>query len=176
MAENNKRRHLTAEEKLRILEEAQQPGVQIAELCRRHGIGTSQFYTWREQARQAAKQALSQPAGPTDANGVATGTLTSTVAEGKTISATISGTAITQMVAVTVNAGPAMRIPGSRRARSKTGAVTGCGPNQTCFRLTRAAGEGGRLRPARGRPAGFGVDRRKRRRRFTISSGRPACA
>ncbi len=56
MAESKSRRHLTADEKLRILEEAQQPGVQIAELCRRHGIGTSQFYTWR-------KQALSQPAG-----------------------------------------------------------------------------------------------------------------
>ncbi len=63
MAENSKRRHLTADEKVRILEEAQQPGVQIAELCRRHGIGTSQFYTWREQARRGAKQALSQPAG-----------------------------------------------------------------------------------------------------------------
>jgi transposase len=63
MSEAKTRRRLTAEEKLRILEEAQQPGVQIAELCRRHGIGTSQFYTWREQARQAVKQALSQPAG-----------------------------------------------------------------------------------------------------------------
>jgi transposase-like protein len=63
MPESRKRRHLPADEKLRILEEAQQPGVQIAELCRRHGIGTSQFYAWREQARQAAKQALSQPTG-----------------------------------------------------------------------------------------------------------------
>ncbi len=63
MSDAKKRRRLTADEKLRILEEAQQPGVQIAEVCRRHGIGTSQFYTWREQARQAAKQALSQPAG-----------------------------------------------------------------------------------------------------------------
>ncbi len=63
MSESSKRRRLTVEEKLRILEEAQQPGVQIAELCRRHGIGTSQFYTWREQARQGAKAALSQPTG-----------------------------------------------------------------------------------------------------------------
>jgi transposase len=63
MSEPSKRRHLSADEKLRILEEAQQPGVQIADLCRRNGIGTSQFYTWREQARLAAKQALSQPAG-----------------------------------------------------------------------------------------------------------------
>ena len=63
MSESQKRRHLSTDEKLRILEEAQQPGVQIAELCRRHGIGTSQFYTWREQARQGAKAALSQPVG-----------------------------------------------------------------------------------------------------------------
>jgi transposase-like protein len=63
MLETSKRRRLTAEEKLRILEEAQQPCVQIAELCRRHGIGTSQFYTWREQARKGAKAALNRPAG-----------------------------------------------------------------------------------------------------------------
>jgi transposase-like protein len=63
MSETTKRRRLTVEEKLRILEEAQQPGVQIADLCRRHGISTSQFYGWRETARQAAKVALSQPPG-----------------------------------------------------------------------------------------------------------------
>ena len=49
MSETTKRRGPTAEETLRIMEEAQQPGVRIAELWRRHGIGTSRFYTWREQ-------------------------------------------------------------------------------------------------------------------------------
>ena len=63
MSETSKRQRLTTKKKLRILDEAQQPDVQIAELCRRHGIGTSQFYTWREQARQGAKAALNQPAG-----------------------------------------------------------------------------------------------------------------
>lgn len=58
-----KRRRLTVEDKLRILEEAQQPGVQIADLCRRHGIATSQFYGWRERAKQGAKAALTQPPG-----------------------------------------------------------------------------------------------------------------
>jgi transposase-like protein len=58
-----KRRRLTVEDKLRILEEAQQPGVQIADLCRRHGIATSQFYGWRERAKQGAKAALAQPPG-----------------------------------------------------------------------------------------------------------------
>jgi transposase-like protein len=58
MSENGKRRRLTVEEKIHVLEEAQQPGVQIAELCRRHGIHTSQFYGWREVARRAIRAAL----------------------------------------------------------------------------------------------------------------------
>jgi Big-like domain-containing protein len=45
---------------------------------------------------------LTQPAGPTDASGVATGTLSSTVAETKTVSATANGTAITQTATVEV--------------------------------------------------------------------------
>src|SRR5712692_5373285 len=49
---------------------------------------------------------LTQPAGPTDANGVATGTLGSTVAQSKTVSAKINGTAITQTATVTVVPGP----------------------------------------------------------------------
>ncbi|MFI5340710.1 MAG: transposase [Candidatus Methylomirabilales bacterium] len=56
ISETTKRRRLTVEEKLRILEEARQPGLQIAELCRRHGIGTSQFYGWREQAPRGARR------------------------------------------------------------------------------------------------------------------------
>jgi transposase-like protein len=60
MTTSTKRRRITVEDKLRILEEAQQPGVQVADLCRRHGISTSQFYGWRERAREGAKAALSQ--------------------------------------------------------------------------------------------------------------------
>lgn len=50
--------------------------------------------------------AINQPAA-TNGSGVATGTVSSTVAEGKTISATINGTPITQTQAVTVNPGAA---------------------------------------------------------------------
>jgi hypothetical protein len=46
---------------------------------------------------------ITQPAGPTGANGVATGTLRSTVAGIKTITATMSGTAANQRPTVTVN-------------------------------------------------------------------------
>ena len=49
---------------------------------------------------------LTQPAGTTDANGVATGTLSSTVAGAKTVSAKANGTAITQAAVVTVSRGP----------------------------------------------------------------------
>jgi len=49
---------------------------------------------------------LTQPAGTTNASGVATGTLRSTVAGQKTVSATGDGTAITQTATVTVTAGP----------------------------------------------------------------------
>lgn len=45
---------------------------------------------------------LTQPAGPTNAGGVATGTLSSTVAETKTVSATISGVLVTQQPTVAV--------------------------------------------------------------------------
>jgi transposase-like protein len=63
MSTEAKRRRLTVEEKIHVLEEAQQPGVQISDLCRRHGLATSQFYGWREVARRAVKAALGQPPG-----------------------------------------------------------------------------------------------------------------
>ena len=58
-------------------------------------------------AATGSGNALTQPAGPTDANGVATGTLGSTVPEVKTVSATANGTAITQTATVTVTPGGA---------------------------------------------------------------------
>jgi hypothetical protein len=62
---------------------------------------------------------LTQPAGSTNGSGVATGTLSSTVAESKTVSATISGVAITQTASVTVAAPP------------NSPPVVNAGPNQT---------------------------------------------
>ena len=63
MSTEAKRRRLTVEEKVHILEEAQQPGVQIGDLCLRHGLATSQVYGWLEVARRAVKAALGQPPG-----------------------------------------------------------------------------------------------------------------
>ncbi|HET9383659.1 MAG TPA: invasin domain 3-containing protein, partial [Gemmatimonadales bacterium] len=50
---------------------------------------------------------LTQPATPTDANGIATGTLSATVAEDKVVSATVDGIGVTQTVTVTTAAAAA---------------------------------------------------------------------
>lgn len=52
------RRHWTAEEKLRIIEEARQTPCTVSEACRRHSVATGQFYTWEKQARRGALEAL----------------------------------------------------------------------------------------------------------------------
>ena len=67
---------------------------------------------------------LTQPAGTTDANGVATGTLSSTGRGTKTVSATVGGVAITQTATVTVSAGPATTIAILRGNNQTAGAGT----------------------------------------------------
>ena len=44
-----KRRQFTAEEKLRLVEEAFQPGVKATEVARRQGVDVSLLYRWRRQ-------------------------------------------------------------------------------------------------------------------------------
>ena len=52
------KRTWSAEDKLRILDEARQGGHAVSEVCRRHQIAPTQFYLWEKQARQAALEAL----------------------------------------------------------------------------------------------------------------------
>jgi transposase-like protein len=52
------RRHWTAEEKLRVLEEARQTGQSVSTVCRHHQLSPGQFYAWEKQARQGALAAL----------------------------------------------------------------------------------------------------------------------
>ena len=82
---------------------------------------------------------LTQPAGTTDANGVATGTLASTVAESKTVSAKINGTAITATVAVTVRAG-AVSATQSTVAAAPTAIPTGGATSTITVRALDASG------------------------------------
>ena len=56
--ERNQGRRMTAEEKLRILEEGRGAGATISEVCRRHQIAHTQFYRWERIAKQAALEAL----------------------------------------------------------------------------------------------------------------------
>jgi transposase-like protein len=57
MAER-KHRKFTAEEKIQILKEAEQPGTTIAQVCRKHGLAPSVFYAWRAVSQKAAGDAL----------------------------------------------------------------------------------------------------------------------
>jgi transposase-like protein len=62
-------RRWTAEEKLKILEEARQTGQTVSEVCRRHQVAPGQFYAWEKQARQGALAALRNgPPGPKKAD------------------------------------------------------------------------------------------------------------
>lgn len=56
--ERNQGRRMTAEEKLRVVEEGRQSGATISEVCRCHQIAYTQFYRWERVTRQAALEAL----------------------------------------------------------------------------------------------------------------------
>ena len=56
------RRRFTAEQKLEILREADQPGVTVSEVCRRHGLAPSVFYRWRAVAQGGSAVALKRDA------------------------------------------------------------------------------------------------------------------
>jgi transposase len=51
-------RRWTPEEKLKILKEGQGSGASVAEVCRRHGINSGQYYQWLKAAEEGMKQAL----------------------------------------------------------------------------------------------------------------------
>lgn len=51
-------RRFTADQKLAILREAEQPGVTVSAVCRRHGLAPSVFYRWRAVADNGSAVAL----------------------------------------------------------------------------------------------------------------------
>lgn len=53
-----KARVFTADEKLKILEEARQPGTTVAEVLRRHQLEGTTFYRWERAAKTAMREAL----------------------------------------------------------------------------------------------------------------------
>jgi len=59
MSKNGKaRRRLSADEKLKILEEARQPNTTVAEVLRRHQLDATTFYRWEKDAKAAMLAAL----------------------------------------------------------------------------------------------------------------------
>ena len=53
-----KGRQFTADEKLRILEEARSPGTTVAEVLRRYQLEGTTFYRWEREAKAAMREAL----------------------------------------------------------------------------------------------------------------------
>jgi transposase-like protein len=56
--ERKQGRRLSAEEKLKLVEEGRRAGVTISEVCRRHQVSHAQFYRWERLARQGSLEAL----------------------------------------------------------------------------------------------------------------------
>jgi transposase len=63
MNENGNRRKRTAAEKLRIVVTGWDPGVNVAELCRREGIVPTQFYGWKKKLTSSAQEVFSPKKG-----------------------------------------------------------------------------------------------------------------
>ena len=55
------RRSFSYQEKLDIVNEGMQPGANVTEICRRHGMGTPLFYYWKRQAMNGAADAIRGP-------------------------------------------------------------------------------------------------------------------
>lgn len=49
-----RRRHFSADDKARFIEEALAPGAVVSEVARRHGLSPQQLFTWRRLIRQPA--------------------------------------------------------------------------------------------------------------------------
>jgi Big-like domain-containing protein/invasin-like protein len=75
-------------------------------------------------AATGSGNSLTQPAGTTNASGVATGTFSSTVAEAKTISATVNGSGLVQTVSISVAPAAATQLTfGTQPTTATAGAV-----------------------------------------------------
>jgi transposase len=56
-----RRRRWSEDEKARIIEESLRPGVQVADIARRHGVSRGLLYTWRRAARCAPASPVAPP-------------------------------------------------------------------------------------------------------------------
>jgi transposase len=63
MSANGRRKKWTPEEKLRIVLTGMQPGVEVAELCRREGLNPTMYYLWKKQLLGSAAEVFGSKAG-----------------------------------------------------------------------------------------------------------------
>ena len=56
MSGKKNRRQWTAQEKLRIVLQGMEPGVEVSELCRREGVHPTQYYNWKKLLETKAKR------------------------------------------------------------------------------------------------------------------------
>lgn len=61
MSKTSKRRTWSSSEKLRIVLAGMEPGVEVSELCRREGVGPTQYYNWKSQLVKSADAVFGQP-------------------------------------------------------------------------------------------------------------------
>ena len=64
MGGNGKRRRWSAADKQRIVLAGMQPGVEVADLCRREGLNPVQFYAWKKQLLGSAGRVFEAPERP----------------------------------------------------------------------------------------------------------------
>jgi len=60
MREGAKRKKRTSAEKLRMVMAGLDPGVNLAEFCRREGISATQFYGWKKKLLSSAKEVFEE--------------------------------------------------------------------------------------------------------------------
>ena len=63
MSGNCQRKKWTPQEKLRIVLTGMQPGVEVADLCRREGLSPALFYLWKKQLLGSATEVFGSKAG-----------------------------------------------------------------------------------------------------------------
>jgi transposase len=63
MSGNGQRKKWSPEEKLRIVLTGMQPGVEVADLCRREGLNPTMFYLWKKHLLGSAAEVFGSKAG-----------------------------------------------------------------------------------------------------------------
>lgn len=53
-----RRRRWTVEEKMRLVEESNRPGMSVSYVARKHGIAASQLFTWRRRKAEGSREAI----------------------------------------------------------------------------------------------------------------------